>query len=224
MTKSNLTNANAKFQDFSTCDYQKHWSYSIFIKNLFICEALLEHNRVIEIGAANSKIREMLSINFNCHPKYIRYDYNNMYDDIIELDVTKGIPQRDGSQDAVIFSEVLEHLPRGSVGFVMSELNRVIKLKGSLLLTTPTPLIKDEMVWPDVHDQEYTRAEVLAITEMAGFKVLHEMPWHTRSELTVDMFSPGLPWGFRRAVLSTLVGPERATQIALHLLKVENLT
>ena len=222
--KSNLTNANSKFQDFSTCDYNKHWSYSIFIKNLFICNALLEHNRVIEIGAADSKIKEMLSINFNHQPKYVKYDFNSMYEGIIELDVTKGIPQRDGSQDAIVFSEVLEHLPRGSVGFVLSELNRVIKLKGSLLLTTPTPLVEGEMVWPDVHDQEYTRDEVLLIIKAAGFRVLHELPWHTRSELTIDMFNDGLPEGFRRALLSTLVGPARATQIALHLLKVENLT
>ena len=222
--KSNLTNANSKFQDFSTCDYQKHWSYSILIKNLFICEALLEHNRVIEIGAADSKIKEMLSINFNCHPKYTKYDFKSMYEGVIELDVTKGIPQGTGSQDAIVFSEVLEHLPRRSVGFVMTELNRVLKLHGSLLLTTPTPLTEGGMVWPDVHDQEYTRGEVLTLVKVAGFRVLHEMPWHTRSDLTIDMFNDGLPEGFRRALLSTLVGPARATQIALHLLKVENLT
>ena len=222
--KSNLTNANSKFQNFGECDYQKHWSYSILIKNLFICQALLEHNRVIEIGAADSRIKEMLSINFNHQPQYIKYDYNSMYEGIIKLDVTKGIPQRNGSQDAIVFSEVLEHLPRDKVGYVMAEINRVLMMKGSLLLTTPTPLSEGELVWPDVHDQEYTRDEVLSIVKMAGFRVLHEMPWHIRGNLDIDILNSGLPLGFRRAVLSTLVGPGRATQIALHLIKMENVT
>lgn len=39
--------------------------------------------------------------------------------------------------DVVIFSEVLEHLPKGTEKKALSEINRVLKKKGTLILSTP---------------------------------------------------------------------------------------
>lgn len=47
------------------------------------------------------------------------------------------IPFNNSSFDVVIFSEVLEHIPSGTEHRAISEIHRVLKPKGMLILTTP---------------------------------------------------------------------------------------
>jgi len=208
--KSNTTNANRDFQDFSTCDYTKHWSWSILFKNVFICQNLLDRKEIVEFGAANSLVKEMLNKNFNHDPDYYRYDLEP-YPGCNQLDLTDGLSHM-LKKDAVVFSEVIEHLPPTEVLFVLREFHNVLSRDGILILTTPTPS-EDEMVWPDCHDQEYTRRQIHEFLVESGFEVITEMPWHFRmGEFPSDR---GLPPGLERALGSLSVDLDHSTQLAL---------
>jgi SAM-dependent methyltransferase len=97
-------------------------------------------------------------------------------------------PYPDDSFDGAILMEVLEHFKVDPM-FALSELNRVLKTGGFLLLTTPnlaswvslhnlinyeTPYIYglfERRPDPDRHNREYTVLEVGKLAEAAGFRV-----------------------------------------------------
>jgi SAM-dependent methyltransferase len=58
------------------------------------------------------------------------------YDELHQCDLDQGIPLDDRSVDIAIFSHVLEHLPRPE--FTMTEVFRILKPGGLLLLGVPT--------------------------------------------------------------------------------------
>jgi ubiquinone/menaquinone biosynthesis C-methylase UbiE len=49
------------------------------------------------------------------------------------------LPFPDGSFDAIVAGEFIEHVPGASVDATLHEFFRVLRLRGSLLLTTPNP-------------------------------------------------------------------------------------
>ena len=76
------------------------------------------------------------------------------------------IPVEDGRYDAVIFNQVMEHLPEP--GAVLAELHRVLKPEGKLLYTGP--------FFYEEHEQpydffRYTRYGTRHLMEQAGFTV-----------------------------------------------------
>lgn len=50
-------------------------------------------------------------------------------------DITKGLPFETGSLDCVIMGEIIEHVP--DPDFVFKEVNRILKKKGMLIISTP---------------------------------------------------------------------------------------
>lgn len=81
------------------------------------------------------------------------------------------IPVQDGRFDAVIFSQVMEHLPEP--GAVLAELNRVLKPGGVLFYSGP--------LWFEEHEKpydfyRYTRFALHHLFERAGF-TLEEPRW-----------------------------------------------
>lgn len=52
---------------------------------------------------------------------------------------TSNIPEADRTYDAVVAGEFLEHVPPSQVDATLSEVFRVLKLRGVFLLTTPNP-------------------------------------------------------------------------------------
>ena len=58
------------------------------------------------------------------------------YDELHQCDFDQRLPLEDGAFDIVIFSHVLEHLPRPE--FTMAEAARILKPGGMMLLATPT--------------------------------------------------------------------------------------
>lgn len=122
--------------------------------------------------------------------KVINPDYGDEFHfNLIERNVEKeALPYPDASFDLVLCCEVLEHLTCDPM-FMLSEINRVLKQDGFLLLTTPNLVCARSIRsllegWPptltaeyvvgttDRHNREYTVYEVSYILECAGFKVV----------------------------------------------------
>ena len=130
----------------------------------------------------------------------------------------------DASYEAVVFSEVLEHL-RLSPGIVFRELHRILSPGGCLLVTTPNAarivnvakLLLGRNVaeaFPEdaacenatellTHVREYTMREVRASLRDAGFKV------------RMARYSAGMEWGRPRHLLTALVPPWRGSLVLL---------
>jgi len=137
------TNANFNFQDFSKCDYTLHWSWSNFFRNIAVCNSINQlqaGSKILEIGAANSPIEEMMRTNFKRFLQFTKTDINGMYKDthdIFDIEKEGLIRYKDESFDCVILTEVLEHFEPKNASFVLNEIHSVLGPDGILLLTTP---------------------------------------------------------------------------------------
>ncbi|MFM7167623.1 MAG: class I SAM-dependent methyltransferase [Planctomycetaceae bacterium] len=84
--------------------------------------------------------RELL-INLGCgerfHSDWLNLDLSASSADVVQCDLTKGIPVADGKARMVYSSAVLEHIPRIFVGGFLAECYRVLKPGGILRLSVP---------------------------------------------------------------------------------------
>ena len=102
--------------------------------------------------------------------------------------VVDGLPFRARTFDAVVFAEVIEHLPPSAVPDVLAEIGRVLMDDGVLVLTTPnlTSWTNRELVLRGhsphqsplraidgtyAHLRLYTMAELTELCEAVGFRV-----------------------------------------------------
>lgn len=89
------------------------------------------------------------------------------------------LPFDSNSVDIVVFTEVLEHLNPFRVSWTLSEINRILKNKGLLFLSTPNiasigkrvKLLLGKQPIGRFHTKEYTMNEVLELLSLHGFKV-----------------------------------------------------
>ncbi len=102
------------------------------------------------------------------------------------FDIEGPFPYQDGSFDVVIFTEVLEHLSRDPLQ-TMSEINRITKLGGCLILSTPNCASTRSIlrilrggnpnIYPvyqrqpstDRHNHEYVPWEVRELLKLCGY-------------------------------------------------------
>jgi len=90
------------------------------------------------------------------------------------------VPVGDGWADCAVFSEVLEHINPYYVGHTVSEINRVLRPGGILVLTTPNiaslfrriRLLLGIQPQYRLHVHEYTKPEVKDLLGRHGFRVL----------------------------------------------------
>jgi SAM-dependent methyltransferase len=82
--------------------------------------------------------------------------------------------------DCAVFSEVLEHLHYYYAPLVLSKINKVLKLGGVLILTTPNIaslfrrlrlLLGIQPIY-HYHVREYTMKEVISLLRVAGFEII----------------------------------------------------
>ena len=85
-----------------------------------------------------------------------------------------------GSVDCVVFSEVIEHINPYYVSHTLAEINRVLRLGGKLILSTPNvaslfrrvKLLMGKQPIYRFHVKEYTKSEVECLLRNSGFKIL----------------------------------------------------
>jgi 2-polyprenyl-3-methyl-5-hydroxy-6-metoxy-1,4-benzoquinol methylase len=85
-----------------------------------------------------------------------------------------------GNADCVVFAEVLEHLHYYYAPSILAKINKALKVKGILILTTPNVaslfrrlrLLLGKQPIYRCHVREYTMEEVLALVEEAGFDIV----------------------------------------------------
>ncbi|MBU0532689.1 class I SAM-dependent methyltransferase [Patescibacteria group bacterium] len=89
-------------------------------------------------------------------------------------DITKRINFSDNYFDKVIFTEVMEHLPRETEIRALREINRILKSEGQILFSTPYshPLsnITDPTLWLMDH-RHYKEKEISDYLEKTGFVI-----------------------------------------------------
>lgn len=83
------------------------------------------------------------------------------------------LPFRENSFDAVTLFEVIEHISVGSVEKALTDITRVLKKDGVLIVTTPNPRNLQNIVFgrrmvSEKHEKEYRQAELLYL--LAGFE------------------------------------------------------
>jgi len=122
--------------------------------------------------------------------KVIAYDYDaDPYLDIakaynvkvVKCDLERDrIDTEDGSVDCAVFSEVIEHINPYYINHALSEINRVLKVGGKLIVTTPNiaslfrrlKLLLGKQPVYRLHVKEYTKNEVEELLRNSGFKIL----------------------------------------------------
>jgi 2-polyprenyl-3-methyl-5-hydroxy-6-metoxy-1,4-benzoquinol methylase len=114
------------------------------------------------------------------------------------------LPFDDGSFDAVVMWEVLEHLPKGSEAVAFSEIARVLRPGGRLFLSTPHATLLTQATDPArwlIGHRHYGLDAVRRLTESAGLEVVRLEtrggPWEI-AHMNVLYFSK---WILRRRPL-----------------------
>jgi SAM-dependent methyltransferase len=120
----------------------------------------------------------------------IAYDYDpDRYLDIakafgvkvVKCDLERdSLGMQDGSIDCAILSEVIEHINPYYVDHTLSEINRILKVGGKIIVTTPNiaslfrrlKLLLGKQPVYRIHVKEYTKYEVEELLRNSGFKIL----------------------------------------------------
>lgn len=194
---SNTKNSNAKFQDFASCDLNLHWSWSNFNRHMITCNALnrlREKSVVVEFGANDSPVSEMMLRNFGRHDiAYIKTDCKEVAkndESLIAFDLNKcdevklrSIMDRHAGvrkADAFVLCEVIEHLEcRDTIYKVRDMCYNNLRENGMLIISTPTPPfdgLYDDRVWPDDHEFEHIKDELQNVLNRC-FKVERAVGW-----------------------------------------------
>jgi SAM-dependent methyltransferase len=129
---------------------------------------------VLDIGARDRGLRRFLPD--GARYQGIEIDPAFARPDVLVHDISQGIPFPAGSYDFVFCLEVLEHVPNPCG--TLTEIHRVLKLGGVLMLSVPNPYHFKEVIWnvfriPDRqgHLYAWTRQTMARLAEMNGFRL-----------------------------------------------------
>jgi SAM-dependent methyltransferase len=126
--------------------------------------------RVADVGAGDAPFRELFA-----HARYATLDWGeSVHEGAPSSDIVASadsIPIRDGAFDAVLLTQVLEHVPEPAS--VLAELHRILTKGGTLYLTVP-------LVW-ELHElphdyYRYTSEGLRHLLETAGFTSVEVEP------------------------------------------------
>jgi SAM-dependent methyltransferase len=173
--------------------------------------------------------------NTNLKKLYSEYNVHPSIGNIKDI-WKNGLPYPDNYFDAVIFSEVIEHLNINPLP-VLQEINRILKPDGILYITTPnqvsllkritiifggsirnsistsvTQIARSQNTICGIHWREYTLKELIEILEITGFSIKkYSFSNNTRKNTSplielIDFISLFFPW-FKDSI--TLIGKKK---------------
>jgi len=165
--------------------YQEFWRRAILLE--LVRKYCPKGSIVVDLGAQPFIVSCALKL---MGYEVIAYDYHpDPYLDIakafsvkvVKCDLERdNLDMEDGSADSAILSEVIEHINPYYVNHTLSEINRVLKVGGKLIITTPNiasffrrlKLLTGKTPIYGLHVREYTKHEVEELLKNSGFKIL----------------------------------------------------
>jgi SAM-dependent methyltransferase len=146
---------------------------------------LAPEHTILDVGSGLAPYRELFT-----HTSYTTCDWDqSIYSPDVPPDIVSPadqIPVEDESFDAVLCTEVLEHVP--APWEVLSEFHRIVRPGGAVWITVP-------FTWP-LHEQphdyyRYTKFGLHSLLERAGFSQVDVVPltdaFSTLSQLVHDL-------------------------------------
>lgn len=140
----------------------------------------LENKDVLDVGcsygwfedfALKSSCKRIVAIEPN------KKNFSEAQEYVPEAEYLEGsvfeIPFEPETFDTVAFFDVIEHIPRNTEPKALKEINRVLKSKGVLYLSTPHRSILSNSLDPAWYlgHRHYSRAKLVGLLKEAGFKV-----------------------------------------------------
>ncbi|HYK82117.1 MAG TPA: class I SAM-dependent methyltransferase [Gemmatimonadales bacterium] len=129
---------------------------------------------VLDVGARDGGLRRFLPEGITYQGIDIAPEFARP--DVLIQDVSRGLPFSDAAYDFVFCIEMLEHIPN-PFG-TLTEIHRVLKPGGVLILSVPNPYHFKEIIWnllriPDRqgHIYGWTRQTMTKLAEMNGFRL-----------------------------------------------------
>jgi SAM-dependent methyltransferase len=144
---------------------------------------------VADVGAGNAPYRELFE-----HTRYITIDWEkSVHEGAAQSDIiapADQLPVDDGAFDAVLLTQVLEHVP--DPARVLAEIHRTLKPGGVLVLTAP-------LVW-ELHETpfdfyRYTTYGLQHLLQQAGFEAIDVVP-RNDSFTTIAQLLRNVSWTF----------------------------
>lgn len=143
---------------------------------------LLTHKIAAYLGAAVTGLDISESAIQYAKEKYPQLEFS-------VADIQKGIPFPDQSFDTITAFDVLEHIP--NLGYVVGEIRRVLKPKGTLVIGIPNEHLlfrtiwyfwtkSRGRVWQDVHIHKFTNQHLNQFFDSGGFERILEKKVHLR--------------------------------------------
>lgn len=180
--------------------------YNVF-KGIKKFSSSFKNGRLLDFGCGSKPYRSLFKVD-----EYVGLDTNNSghsheNENIDVLYDGKKIPFDDSTFDYIFSSEVLEHV--FNIDEIISELNRVLKVNGKILITLP-------FVWGE-HEQphdfaRYTSFGLKSILEKNGFEVIEHIKTTTFIEtmcqsLAAYLYHSFVPKGLKTILTLTLIAP-----------------
>ena len=226
----NLKNSNSEFQDFTECDFNKHWSFSNFNRQMITANIIKErftNPKVVELGAGDSRIKDIYEKNFKgLYQSWHKFDADKKYKgtDCEILDISSFVLAcrlEEIKPDVIICEEVLEHLDKpDKIYKVLLRCFNRINDNGIMIISVPTPPFDgkyEDRVWPDDHAWEPINCTMYHSFNKF-FKVVKQIGWSIEERefykaLETDDFARkfycklkgAYPESFARALLSSLL-------------------
>lgn len=167
-----------------------HWYLSRFYKCKYERAAelakkfLKKSMTVLDVGSGDGRMEELLAPSVK---KVIGVDNQERPLEFARLLVThknveflkngKTLPIANGSMDAVVCFDVIEHIPSKAVKNFVNEIKRVLKKKGTFIVTTPNRKeLRGKFFGHKVdpkHYQEFTIKELQDLLEKNGFEATY---------------------------------------------------
>lgn len=147
----------------------------------FVKNANLKNKTILDLGSSfgwleyQLKDEKMKIVGVEPFEEGLKFAKKNIKTADFIIGDALNIPLKDKSVNAVIFFDVIEHVPKGTELKALKEINRVLKKSGNLLLTTPNNHLVNNFCDPAWYfgHRHYETDNLKKLLSKAGFKVIN---------------------------------------------------